>query len=112
MSQITTHILDISRGRPAENITVALFFQQGENWRQIALNSSDGNGRVADLLSAEAVVEPGIYRLRFETRAYFEQSGISTFYPYVEVHFNIAGTEHYHIPLLISPFGYSTYRGS
>jgi 5-hydroxyisourate hydrolase len=112
MSQVTTHILDTARGRPAGGITVMMSQLQGENWRQISLKTSDDNGRVSDLLPGDTVVEPGQYRIRFETKSYFDQAGTACFYPYVEVTFNIAGPEHYHIPLLISPYGYTTYRGS
>ena len=85
---------------------------QGENWRQISLKTSDDHGRVSDLLPDDVVLEPGLYRMRFETKSYFEQGGTACFYPYVEITFNITGPEHYHIPLLISPYGYTTYRGS
>jgi 5-hydroxyisourate hydrolase len=112
MSQVTTHILDTARGKAAEGMTVMMFQQQGETWRQISLQASDDNGRISDLIQDDVVLEPGQYRLRFETKAYFELAGTVCFYPFVEITFNITGPEHYHIPLLISPFGYTTYRGS
>ena len=112
MSQITTHILDTTRGRPAEGVTIILFQQQGENWRQVSLGTTNEDGRVADLVSKGVTMEPGIYKLKFETKAYFDKLGVVSFYPYVEITFSIIDTEHYHVPLLLNPFGYSTYRGS
>ena len=67
---------------------------------------------ISDLLPKENVLETGIYKMRFETKDYFDKGRIPTFYPYVEIVFDIHSTEHYHIPLLLNPFGYSTYRGS
>ena len=112
MSQVTTHILDTTRGRPAEGITILLFQQQADNWRQVSLATTNEDGRVTDLLSAGAVLEPGIYKLKFETKAYFDKQAVQSFYPYVEISFSINDAEHYHVPLLLNPFGYSTYRGS
>jgi 5-hydroxyisourate hydrolase len=118
MSQITTHILDTALGKPARGIEVILFEQSEEimegnaSWRQIALGSSDQDGRISDLLKKDAQVEPGIYKIRFETQEYFNKLSCQTFYPYVEIIFRITNYEHYHIPLLLNPFGYSTYRGT
>lgn len=112
MSQITTHILDTSRGKPGEEITVVLSQQQAEGWKQLALGTTDSQGRNADLLSDDIKLESGVYRLRFETREYFEKLGVLSFYPFIEITFNVTGDEHYHIPVLISPFGFTTYRGT
>lgn len=112
MSQLTTHILDTSKGKPAEGVTIVLYQQHEESWQQLTLASTDADGRIPDLLQKEFVLEPGVYKLRFETKQYFEQQGIQTFYPFTEVAFIITGPEHYHIPLLLNPFGYTTYRGS
>ena len=112
MAQLTTHILDTSKGKPAEEVTVVLFQQQGDNWKQFALGSTNSDGRVDELLKDDVVLEPGIYRLRFDTKTYFEKQGAGTLYPFVEITFSITGPEHYHIPLLLNPFGYTTYRGS
>lgn len=89
------------------------FIEDGQA-RLLAASQTDGDGRVADLLSADAGgLNPGTYRMHFETQAYFEASGRETFYPAVMVEFKVTETnQHYHVPLLISPFGYSTYRGS
>lgn len=111
MSPITTHILDTSLGKPAAGIEIILFNQNGDSWNEIARGITNIDGRVTDLLEKGKLSE-GTYRMRFETKPYFDKAGIRTFYPYVEIFFDIAGGEHYHIPLLLSPFGYSTYRGS
>lgn len=113
MSAITTHVLDTSRGQPATGVRVALDVRRDENWHRLAAAETDADGRVRTLLPNEAVLEPGLYQLTFETSAYFAASGVSTFYPHVIVVIQIeAGRGHYHVPLLISPFGYTTYRGS
>jgi 5-hydroxyisourate hydrolase len=112
MSQITTHILDISRGMPAADVSVGLFRQQEQVWSGIAEGITNKDGRISDLLAKDVVVPPGIYKLRFETRPYFDAGAVVSFYPFVEVVFYISGSEHYHVPLLLSPFGYSTYRGT
>ncbi len=103
MSRITTHILDVSLGRPAGDVEVILLYEGAEMTR--GLTSADGRLGGWDL-------DTGIYALRFETKAYFSQQSVETLYPFVEVYFEVGEEEHYHIPLLLSPFGYSTYRGS
>jgi 5-hydroxyisourate hydrolase len=114
MSGISTHILDTARGRPAAGVLVILE-SAGEigSWAELARAKTDVDGRIKSLLPNAATLRAGDYRLRFATRPYFESSGQPVFYPEVLVHVRIddpAG--HYHIPLLMSPFGYSTYRGS
>lgn len=111
MSQITTHILDTSLGKPAPGITIILYSQSTDAWKEIAKGITNNDGRIVDLLKNE-VLKYGTYKMRFETKDYFDKMGIATFYPYVEIVFDISSQEHYHIPLLLSPFGYSTYRGS
>ena len=113
MSQITTHILDTALGFPAVGVSVHLFRQEGDNWRDVATGVTNQDGRVPRLLPSDQILPAGIYSMIFETATYPRQQGQPVFYPYVEVVFNLdAGGEHYHIPLLLSPFGYSTYRGS
>lgn len=117
MSQLTTHILDTTKGKPAQGVTIVLFQQDPTDpvtagWRQIAIGTTNPDGRIPDLLPEEVILEPGIYKMNFETKEYFEKQGIQTFYPYVEITFIITSNEHYHVPLLLNPFGYSTYRGS
>src|SRR5881392_3808116 len=112
MSGITTHILDIARGRPAAGVAVSLARRAGDGWTELATSRSDTNGRVANLLSGDVKSAAGTYRLRFDTGAYFGALGVALFHPFVEIVFEIRDAEQYHVPLLVSPFGYTTYRGS
>lgn len=118
MSQITTHILDTARGKPASQVRVALYqasiYQQSDvPWLSIGEGVTDADGRVMALLSQNDPLPAGVYKLRFDTRAYFNRIKQASFYPYIEIVFQIEGDgEHYHLPLLLNPFGYSTYRGS
>ena len=112
MSGITTHILDIARGRPAAGVAVSLARRSGDGWAELATSRSDTNGRVANLLPGDMKSAAGTYRLRFDTGAYFAALGVAPFHPFVEIVFEIRDAEQYHVPLLVSPFGYTTYRGS
>lgn len=112
MSQITTHILDTSIGKPAPGITVVLLSGNKSEWIEIGRSVTNSDGRVADLLPNDTPVAAGEYKLRFETKKYFDARGTTFFYPYIEIIFEIATNEHFHVPLLLAPFGYSTYRGS
>ncbi len=112
-SPITTHVLDTSLGRPAVGVAVSLEWlsASGEPWH-CAEGVTNSDGRVVDLLELEDF-KPGQYRLIFATGAYYARQSISTFYPQVQIEFTVADVaQHYHVPLLLSPFGYSTYRGS
>jgi 5-hydroxyisourate hydrolase len=110
MSGITTHVLDTSRGRPAAGVGVVLEVRSDEGWREIVRAETDSDGRVRDLLPEAAV---GVYRLTFEIETYFDAQGIEGFYPEATIVFHVRNAgEHHHVPLLLSPFGYSTYRGS
>ena len=112
-SPITIHVLDTSRGKPAASVAVTLEQADGKEWRETAKGKTDKNGRIDHLLPGKKPLAAGIYRVTFESGAYFAESKTKTFYPQITVYFEIADpTEHYHIPLLLSPFGYSTYRGS
>jgi 5-hydroxyisourate hydrolase len=112
MSQLTTHILDTTKGRPAPGVRMSLFMQHNEDWQEIGVATTNRDGRVQDWLNKDSWLSPGVYKIRFETGEYFQQQDMESFYPFVEVIFKVAAKEHYHIPLLISPHGYSTYRGS
>lgn len=112
MSQVTTHILDTSKGKPAQGITVILYIGQNDEWDEIARDISNADGRVTGLLEKGILLQHEIYKLRFETKDYFDKNQVATLYPYVEIIFDITTDDHYHIPLLLNPFGYSTYRGS
>lgn len=112
MSQLTTHVLDTARGKPAAGIRVVLHTSQSGNWLETATGITNPDGRIPDLLPQNTLLAGGTYKLTFFTQFYFDQTGTTTFYPYVEIVFQINSPTHYHIPLLISPFGYTTYRGS
>jgi 5-hydroxyisourate hydrolase len=112
MSQLTTHILDTTRGKPAAGVHVILYRQKKEDWIDIAKGITNQDGRIADLLQKNKSMEFGTYKLRFETLSYFTKQSIQSFYPFIEIIFHVTTTEHYHVPLLLNPYGYSTYRGS
>lgn len=111
---ITTHVLDISRGKPVHGIRVVLEMQTpSKEWKELAKGKTNADGRINDLLSEKSTLKRGVYRLTFDTTSYFRSIGASGFYPHVSIVFKIKRlAEHYHIPLLLSPYGYSTYRGS
>ena len=111
MSAITTHILDTTRGRPAADVRVELELNN-DGWETVGEGRTDSDGRVKTLLQGQ-ILRAGTYRLRFHVASYFESIGSNAFYPYVEIVFLVDATdEHYHVPLLLNPYGYSTYRGS
>lgn len=111
-SPITTHVLDTASGAPGAGIPIALERQIQGQWKILGRGETDRQGRL-DSLHPQTALEAGIYRLIFDTGAYFQARGQKTFFPRVEVTFQIEKTdEHYHVPLLLSPFGFSTYRGS
>jgi len=113
MSKITTHVLDVSIGRPAANVPVLLEAQSANGaWSEAGRGVTDNDGRLKDL-AAGKIFAAGIYRLAFDTGAYFAGRKIAGLYPQVIIVFEVKDAqEHYHIPLLLSPFAYSTYRGS
>jgi 5-hydroxyisourate hydrolase len=112
MSAITTHVLDTSRGRPAVGFQVRLQRKSGDIWKTLGSELTDANGRCAGLLG-ESKLEAGTYRLLFKAGEYYRELQLETFYSEISIVFEVAHPEtHYHVPLLISPFGYSTYRGS
>ena len=112
MSQITTHILDTSKGKPVADVKVYLYKADNSNWAEIAWGTTNQDGRVRELLPNDEPLPTGNYKLKFETKEYFAKEWIPTFYPFIEIVFEIQSTDHYHIPLLLNPYGYSTYRGS
>ena len=109
MSAITTHVLDTTRGRPAAGIPVTLDFQiSPQEWKELGQGTTDADGRIQTLIDAGAELTPGVYRLTFNVESYQR-----AFYPRVVVEFRVENAkEHYHIPLLLGAFGYTTYRGS
>jgi 5-hydroxyisourate hydrolase len=114
VSAITTHVLDTSKGRPAKGVSVLLEFQSADGtWLELARGATNDDGRVADLLPKDKEIVGGIYRITFNTGRYYSDNQTSGFYPLVPIIFEIKDSkQHYHVPLLLNPFGYSTYRGS
>lgn len=113
MSPITTHILDTSIGRPAADVNVELFIRSADGeFHLLGSGTTNSDGRIADLLPA-GKADAGTYRLVFQTGDYFKANDTQGFYPEVSIDFLLTEPEqHYHVPLLLNPFGYSTYRGS
>jgi hydroxyisourate hydrolase len=113
MSGITTHVLDTSLGRPASGVAVRLERREGSAWIELGRGGTDADGRCRNLLPEGTTLQPAVYRLSFDSAAYFGARGVPTFYPEVGVVFEVREpAQHHHVPLLLSPFGYSTYRGS
>ena len=110
-SPLTTHVLDTARGVPASGVPVTLEVADGEGWRVLATAVTNDDGRVAGLV--EGRLSSTTYRMSFDTDAYWAALGIEGFYPVARVVFRVTTPDtHHHVPLLLSPFGYSTYRGS
>jgi 5-hydroxyisourate hydrolase len=113
MSGISTHVLDLSLGRPAAGVVVRLERENAGVWQRLAQVQTDADGRISSLLPPGERLQSGRYRLGFETAAYFRAQGGNCFHPYIEIAFEVADPmQNYHVPLLVTPYGYSTYRGS
>ena len=113
MSGITTHVLDTARGRPAAGVPVTLESKGGDGWTTVGRGATDADGRLRDLAPPDFVLREGEYRLTFDAGAYLSASGADGFYTEVVVSFVVRdAASHYHVPLLLSPYGYTTYRGS
>lgn len=112
--QLSSHILDISKGMPAANVRISLQKQiQGNQWQMLADKLTDDNGRVSDFLPQEDGKDNiGVYKLTFYVEPYFQNQQLDTFYPYIEVVFEIKDDKHYHVPITLSAYGYGTYRGN
>lgn len=112
MKSVSTHVLDIHRGRPAEGVPVTLDRKDGDSFTRVKQASTDADGRVKELVP-EGQLTAGTYRITFDTATYFKAQGIEGFYPEASIAFIIRDANaHYHVPLLLSAHGYSTYRGS
>jgi 5-hydroxyisourate hydrolase len=110
-SRVTTHVLDAVTGRPAVGVATVLEQRTEQGWSQLVAGSTDRDGRISDFGPAD--LDPGTYRVTFDTGAYFAARGVSGFYPEVAVTFDLTEADaHYHVPLLLSPYAFSTYRGS
>jgi 5-hydroxyisourate hydrolase len=113
VSGITTHVLDTSRGQPAAGLAVTLEWQSAGEWLRIGTAATGADGRAANIVPASASITEGTYRLTFDSGAYYKSLGVAAFYPQIVVMFEVRdAAQHYHVPLLLNPFGYSTYRGS
>ncbi len=110
MAAITTHVLDLTSGTPAAGVAVTLERAAGIAWESLGHAVTDADGRVREGLAAGG--GPGRYRLTFATGDYFAARGVASFHPEVVVVFEVRDVRHHHVPLLLSPYGYSTYRGS
>jgi 5-hydroxyisourate hydrolase len=110
---ITTHVLDLALGRPAAGVAVILEVRQGSEWAPIGRGVTDANGRLNSLAEGRPLA-PGAYRLTFDIASYHREHGTTTpFFEDANIVFNVRdASQHYHVPLLLSPYGYSTYRGS
>jgi len=110
---VSTHVLDTSRGHPAAGIAVTLERRAGDGWVAAGAGETDDDGRVKALLADGTPATPGAWRLRFDVHAYFARLGVESFYPVIEITFTLAAAqEHHHVPLLLSPYGFTTYRGT
>jgi 5-hydroxyisourate hydrolase len=113
VSGITTHVLDTAAGRPAAGVPVTLHAREHDGWVEVGAGVTGPDGRLAGLAPAGATLRAGLHRLVFDTGAYFAKRGQAGFYPEVSVVFEVTDpADHYHVPLLLSPWGYTTYRGS
>lgn len=113
MNAITTHVLDLSRGKPASGMFVTLGRESSGGWEFIASGTTDENGRLNNFLPTGTPLTVGTYRLEFDTQSYFAAQKVQSFYQHVSITFFVLDeAQHYHVPLLLSPYGYSTYRGS
>ena len=112
MSGITTHVLDTARGKPAAGVPITLEIRAGDGWRELGRAATDGDGRARNLLAGTSLIA-GTYRITFATAVYFQDQGVEGFYPEASIVFDVRdAAQHHHVPLLLSPYGYSTYRGS
>lgn len=113
-SPVTTHVLDLTRGKPAVALKAVLeVYTEAKEWKELGRGETGVDGRITDLLDEKTVLRAGVYRLTFLTGPYFRSAGVEGFYPSIPIVFELREpATHYHVPLLLSPYGYSTYRGS
>jgi 5-hydroxyisourate hydrolase len=111
--QLSSHILDLSKGTPVSGVTIKLeqYNEKNKTWSFVEEKQTDTNGRIADFLNTQKP-NIGIYKLTYFTADYFKKNGVESFYPFIEVVFQIKDQNHYHVPITLSPYGYSTYRGN
>ena len=110
---LSVHVLNLDTGLPASNVAVVLEAQQGDKWTKLNEAKTNSEGRITELYPKDTTLQKGIYKVTFKTGDWFKAKNQRSFFPEVPVVFVIDGSlEHYHIPLLLSPYGYSTYRGN
>ena len=110
---LSVHVLNLESGTPSANVKVVLEAQQGENWVKLNEATTNEQGRISELYPKDSNLKKGVYKVTFETGNWYKSKNQRSFFPEVPVVFVIDGQlDHYHIPLLISPYGYSTYRGN
>ena len=111
--QLSSHILDISKGMPASDVSIRLekYNEEAKTWSFVDEKITDKNGRVHDFLKSDKS-NLGIYKLTFFVSDYFKKNNIESFYPFIDVVFQIKDQNHYHVPITLSAFGYGTYRGN
>lgn len=110
---LSVHVLNIQNGLPSQDVTVTLERKDGDKWIELSEAVTNEKGRISELYPEGETLVNGTYRVVFETGEWFEKQGVSSFFPEIPVVFTMDGTlEHYHVPLLLSPYGFSTYRGN
>lgn len=112
MASLSTHVLDTTLGRPAAGLAIRLEARGADGWLPISSGVTDADGRVPKTTLAPDGLVPGVYQITFETGAYLTRVHGKGFYPFVPIVFEVVEDQHYHVPLLLSPYGISTYRGS
>ena len=111
--QLSSHILDVTLGKPATGVKITLSKQDDKgHWDKVDEKYTDNNGRITDFIKQDGKDHTGIYKLTYHTKPYFEKLNQASFYPFIKVVFELKDNEHYHVPITLSAFGYSTYRGS
>ncbi|KAM7348892.1 uncharacterized protein ACRADG_008054 [Cochliomyia hominivorax] len=109
---LSTHVLDTSRGKAAAEVPVTVYrFAENQQWQELKQDKTDRDGRASQLLELNDFTS-GIYKLQFNVQKYYDNLSVECFYPFIEVVVKCVRGQHYHIPLLLSPFGYTTYRGT
>ncbi len=108
----STHVLETSTGKPAVGVRATIAVMRNEAWVALGSSATNADGRCGDLLPPGTALDSGRYSVRFETGMYYAERGERCLYPYVEITFDVADERHYHIPLLLTANGYTTYRGS
>ncbi|XP_037805470.1 5-hydroxyisourate hydrolase isoform X2 [Lucilia sericata] len=109
---LSTHVLDTSLGKAAVDVPLSVYrLLENQQWQELKQAATDKDGRASQLLETNDF-KSGIYKLQFNVQKYYDNLGVACFYPFIEIVVKCVAGQHYHIPLLLSPFGYTTYRGT